>query len=159
MRYTACIAIALTSALAAVPLATATEVSRDEYVAMVEPICKKNREANERTLKGVRAKVKAGKLKVAARQFTKAAAALRRALSELKAVPQPAADRARLTKWLGYIEIEVGLLRKAASKLKKGDKTGALFMQARLKRNANLANRQVLPFEFRYCNVDPSKLT
>ena len=47
-------------------LAGAAEITRDEYVERVEPICKANTEANEKILSGVRADVKQNKLKLAA---------------------------------------------------------------------------------------------
>src|SRR5262245_54780585 len=78
----------------------AEEVTRPEYKAMVEPICKTNTEANEKILKGVRRKVQQGKLKPAGRQFTRASTALQKTLSQLREVPQPAADEERLGEWL-----------------------------------------------------------
>jgi hypothetical protein len=146
-------------ALLAVPLAEATETTRPEYRETVEPICKTNTIANERILKGVRAEVKAGKLKAAAVQFAKAGAALKGTWRQLGAVPQPAADQARLTKWLGYVKTEADLFQRTAKKLKAGDKIGAQAMVIRLTHNADQANNQVLPFEFRYCKFEPSKFT
>lgn len=151
------VVMALT-ALAA-PFAQAAEITRDEYKEQVEPICKANVQANEKILKGVRAKVKAGKLKAAGTQFSQAANALHKAVVQLKAVPQPTADEARLAKWLKYVQEEEGLFRKTASKLKAGDKNGAQAMVIRLTHNANQANNQVLPFEFKYCRFEPSKFT
>lgn len=83
--------------------AGATEVSRASYREAAEPICKANTEANERILSGVRAEVRQGKFAAASAQFTKAARALKATLKELRALPQPAADRTRLAKWLGYV--------------------------------------------------------
>ena len=134
-------------------------MTRESYKEAVEPICKTNEEADKKIREGVKAKVKAGQLKVAAKQFTRAAAALKRAWTQLEAVPQPAADEARLAKWLKYIGTEVELFEKTAKKLKAGDKHGAEAMEIRLIHTANQANIQVLPFEFRYCRVEPSKYT
>ena len=78
---------------------TSPEQTRESYVAQVEPICKTNTKANERILAGAEKKIKEGKLKVAAGQFTQAAAAFGKAVKQIKAVPQPAADAAKLTKW------------------------------------------------------------
>jgi hypothetical protein len=158
-KFGALSAVVLALTLLAVPLAQATEAERESYKEEVEPICKANTKANERILKGVRAKVRAGKLKAAARQFSRAAAALRKTHAELKAVPQPPADRARLTKWLQYVEIEATLFQKTAAKLKAGNKSAAQAMVIRLTQNANKANNQVLVFEFRYCRFEPSKFT
>jgi hypothetical protein len=143
----------------ATSLAMAEEVTRETYKAQVEPICKSNTQANEKILKGVRAEVKAGKLKAAGTQFQKAAAALKKAYLKLKAVPQPAADTAKLAKWLSYVKTEAKLFEEAATALKANKKTRAQTIIAKLYHNAKLANYQVLSFDFRYCKLEPSKFT
>jgi hypothetical protein len=155
--FAALSAFVLTVSMLAAPFAEATEVTRESYKAAVEPICKHNVEADKQILKGVKGKVNQGKLKPAAAQLTKAAAALEKAVKQLKAVPQPTADEAKLAKWLKYTNEEVGLLRSTAKKLKAGDKAGAARMQARLTNTANKANNEVLAFEFKYCHVEPNK--
>jgi formiminotetrahydrofolate cyclodeaminase len=138
-------------------LAADLEEERQTYKTQVEPICKRNREANERVLKGVQKNIEAGKLKLAASQFAKGAAALKKARTQLAAVPKPAADNARLTKWLGYIKTEIELFEKVSKKLKAGDKHGAQRMAIYLRSTANKANNTVLPYEFKYCRVEPSQ--
>jgi hypothetical protein len=125
----------------------------------VEPICKANTAANERILKDVKSEVRAGNLKPAAASFAKAARALKKTLIQLKAVPRPTADAAKLGKWLGYIKTEAEQFEGTAAKLKSGDKNGAQATAIRLTHTANLANNQVLAFEFNYCHVDPSQFT
>jgi hypothetical protein len=139
-------------------LASAEE-TRDTYKAQVEPICKANTEANEKILKGVRQKVKQGKLAIAGKQFGKAADALEKALKQIKAVPQPPADVAKLTKWLSYVEDEAKLFDDGGKALKAGNKTKAQTIVVKLTQTANLANSQVLSFGFRYCKLNPSKFT
>lgn len=157
--FAALSAVVLTLSMLAAPFAEAAEVTRESYKEAVEPICRTNTKANERILKGVRQKVKKGKLKPAATQFTKAAKSTHRALGKLKAVPQPTADEARLSRWLKYIQQEEGYFRKIAKKLKAGNKNGAFKMQLQLEHTANQANNTVLPFEFKYCKVNPSKFS
>lgn len=142
-----------------VGLASADEAERDSYTATVEPICKTNTKTNERVLKGVQTKVKQGKLPQAGTQFTKAATALKAAYAELKAVPQPPADSAKLKKWLDYVKKEADLFQAAGVALKAGNKTKAQTMVVKLTHNANLANLQVLNFDFTYCRFEPSKFT
>lgn len=154
MKFALAAALAL---LVSVPLAFAAEQTRESYVAQVEPICKSNTKANEQILKGVKAEVRAGKLKPAATQLSKAAKALKRTLAQLKAVRQPSADKAKLTKWLGYIKIEVELFERTAKKLKAGDKPGAERMSVLLTHESNLVNDAVLGFNFHYCHAEPSK--
>lgn len=148
--------ILLLLSLSSMALADLTE-ERQAYKAQAEPICKKNREANERVLKGVKKNISAEKLTLAATQFAKGATALKKARTQLAAVPKPAADSARLTKWLGLIKTEVELFEKVSKKLKTGDKHGAQRMAIYLTSTAKRANNTVLPYEFRYCQVDPSQ--
>jgi hypothetical protein len=154
-------ALSLAAVLLAIaaPLALGAEQTREGYVAAVEPNCKATTHASEKILKGVQAEVKAGKLGPAAAQFFKAATALKKTLGQLKAVPQPAADAAKLTKWLGDIEGEAKLFEATAKKLKAGDKVGAQRMAILLTHEANLANDEVLVFDFKYCRAEPSKFT
>jgi hypothetical protein len=139
--------------------AFAAEVSRDEYKEAAEPICKTSAKENERILSGVRNEVRQGKLKTAAVKFSKASKAQAKALKQLEALSQPAADEARLSKWFGYLKIEAELFEQAGTKLKAGDKPGAEHIFAKLTPNANKANNQVLPFEFRYCRLEPQKFS
>jgi hypothetical protein len=139
--------------------AFAAEVTREEFKAAAEPICKSSAQANERILANVRKEVKAGKLKVPAAQFAKASKEQSAALKKLEALPRPAADEARLEKWLGLLGTEGELFAAAGRKLKAGDKPGAEHVFAKLPRVANEANVQVLPFGFRYCRQEPSKFT
>jgi hypothetical protein len=151
-------AFALALLTAALP-ALAAEVTRDSYREAVEPICKTNTEANERILKGVRKEVKQGKLKPAASRFEKAAKELRKTVRELKVVPQPAADKARLSKWLGIVGEEASYFQTAGEQLRAGNKVAAQETVLRLTHNASKANNVVIPFEFRYCRLEPSKFT
>jgi hypothetical protein len=137
--------------------ATAAETSRGEFVAAAEPICKANTGANERILTKVRSEVRAGELKPAAIAFESAAKALAATLGELKALPRPKADAARLESWFSDIEVEAGLFETTARKLRAGDRAGAERMSAKLTRAAGQANDEVLPFEFRYCRAEPSR--
>lgn len=155
----AMVAIAALAVLASASLALAAETTRAEYTAQVEPICKANTQANEKILKGVKAKVKQGKLAQAGKQFAQAAAALKKTYTQLKAVPRPTADIAKLTKWLSYVKEEASLFEKTASALKSGNKNKAQRMVIKLTHNANLANDQVLSFDFHYCRFEPSKFT
>ncbi len=139
--------------------AFAAEVSRDEYKEAAEPICKTSAKANERILAGVSKEVKQGKLKVPAAKFAKASKEQTQTLKKLEVLPQPAADEARLGKWLGYLKIEAELFEAAGRKLKAGDKPGAEHVFAKLTPNANKANNQVLPFEFHYCKLEPQKFS
>jgi len=154
------IAVAGLMALAlGVPMAAAAELSRDEYVARVEPICKANTEANKRIFRGAESEVKAGEFAKASTHFKRAVIAFERTIKLLKGVPQPAEDEARLSKWIGYLEAESSLLGKIGKALAGGDKYKAQNYSVRLNRNSNLANNTVLGFGFDYCRIDPSRFS
>src|ERR1700686_4403550 len=97
------LALSTTAAFLLIVSFAYAETSRSEYKEKVEPICKANTLANEKTLHGVKAEVKKGKLKRPAKAFSTAAKALKATLGELEAVTQPEADKGTLSKWFGYI--------------------------------------------------------
>jgi|SRR5918996_1434421 hypothetical protein len=144
---------------AALPALAADEVSRAEYKAMVEPICKTNTEANDKILKGVRSKVQQGKLKPAGRQFIRAAAALQKALRQLKAVPRPAADEERLSEWLKRIGDQQVLLQKIGKALIEEKRRKAESLSAKLFTGARLTNAVVVSFGFNHCRFETSNYT
>jgi hypothetical protein len=137
--------------------ALGAEVTRDEYVARAEPICKANTEANQRIFKGAKDQVKEGRYKAASSHFFKAKQALAKTVTQLGALPQPTADEAKLQKWIGYLGTERDLLGKIGTALRHEDKPGAQQLSVRLNRNSNLANNTVLAFGFDYCRIDPSR--
>jgi hypothetical protein len=140
-------------------MAAATELTRDEYVARVEPICKTNTEANVRIFKGAKEQVKSGKLKQGSTHFLRAATALDKTIKQLEAVPKPPADEAKLTKWLGYLHAESGYFQKIGQALAANNKFKAQNLSVKLNRNSNLANNAVLAFGFNYCRIDSSRFS
>jgi hypothetical protein len=139
--------------------AAAGEVTRDSYREAVEPICKADTQANERILAGVKSEVRAGRLKPAAAQFARASRALKAAITQLQNVPAPPADATRLSKWLGKVSNEAGYFEAVAKKLRAGDKAGAERLVNKLTTEADAANNVVIPFEFTYCRLEPSRFT
>jgi hypothetical protein len=139
--------------------AVAVAIERPEYVDQVEPICKKNKEASDRLLSGVKKMVKQDKLKQAGTAFKKAAAALEKAQKELSGVEKPSADSAKLTKWLSEIKSEVALMKTISAKFTQGNKSKATSLAVKLQNNATKANNLVIVFQFNYCKIDPSKYT
>jgi hypothetical protein len=143
--------------LACCSLAFAAETTRSEYVAVVEPICKANTNANERILHNVKREVIQGKLKPAAAALAKASKALDATYAQLRAVPQPAADTSTLTKWLGEVKHGAALFAETAGALRVGNKAKASKDESKLTHNAVLANDTVMFFEFHYCHFEPSR--
>ncbi len=154
------VALALVALLAAGAVAaTSPTQTRESYVAAVEPICKTNTKANEQILAGVRKKIQKGQLAVAAGQFAKASSAFGKAVKQIKAVPQPPADTAKLGKWFGHLEEETKLLGEIGKALKADKKSKAQTLSVRLTHNGNIANNAVLGFDFDYCLIDSSKFS
>jgi len=139
--------------------AVAVAIERPEYVDLVEPICKKNKEASDRLLSGVKKLVKKDKLKQAGTAFKKAAAALEKAQKELSVIEKPTADSAKLTKWLSEIKAEVALMKTISAKFTQGNKSKATSLAVKLQNNATKANNLVIVFQFNYCKIDPAKYT
>jgi hypothetical protein len=140
-------------------IASGTPEERAAYKTEVEPICKTNKEASEKYLKGVKTMVKNNKLKQAGTAFSKAAAALEKAQKALAAVHQPPEDSAKLTKWLSDIKGEVSLMKTIAAKFKAGDKSKGSSLTVKLTHNANVANSLVIAYQFDNCKIDPSKFS
>lgn len=157
MTATSGLAALLLLLAASMAFGAGLEEERQAYKAKVEPICKQNRQANERVLKGVKSNIKSGKLSLAGTQFAKAAVALKKARTQLMAVPQPSADSSRLTKWLGLVKTEIELFERVSMKLKVGDAHSAQRMALLLTSTVNRANNTVLPYEFNYCRVQTSQ--
>jgi len=154
------LALALAVALLAslpVALAAEGELTRAEYVERVEPICKANSDANSRILKGVKDQVKADQLAPAGKRFIRASSALGTAVGKIAAVPQPSADTAKLTKWIGYLKDEKTFLQKIGQALKAKDKFHAQKLAVELNKNNNNANNTVISFGFEECRIDSSR--
>lgn len=148
---------ALVALAACASIALAEELTRDEYVARVEPICKNNSEANSRILKGVKQQVQKGDLVPAGKRFIQASTALGKSVTQIAAVPQPAEDAAKLGKWIGYLKKEKVYLQKIGKYLKAEDKYRAQKQAVELNRNNNRANNTVISFGFHECRIDSSK--
>ena len=132
-------------------------VERERYVAEAEPICKTNVLANKRIFQGAKTEVKEGKLKLASKHFFRAATAFGKTIGELTALPQPAYDTARLTRWLGILKTEKEIILKIGRALAAEQKRKANSHAIELNRNSNKANNAVLTFGFDYCRLEPSR--
>ena len=137
--------------------AFAADITREDYAARAEPICKVNTKANQKIFKGVRKMVTQNKLGLASKRFKRASASLRKTINQLAALPQPTGDEQRLAKWLKYLRVQRDFLAKIGKALSAGNKFQAQNFIVRLRRNSNLANNTVLAFEFNFCRIDQSR--
>ncbi len=147
--------------LAAVPVAMAAESESEEerqaYVERVEPICAASTKSNSTILKGVKEQVKQGKTGPAGKRFIRAAGVLNKSTAKIAQVPQPPADEAKLTKWIGYLKSEGSFLQQIGKALKGGDKYKAQKLAVKLNTNNNKANNTVISFGFKECRIDSSR--
>jgi hypothetical protein len=141
------------------PVLAVAELTPDEYIARVEPICKANTLANKQIFSGAKGEVQAGKLSEAARRFKRAHTVFEKTIAQIKRVPQPAEAEAPLGKWIGYLEVESALIARIGAALGDGDKYKAQNLSVRLNRNSNLANNAVLSLDFDYCLIDPARFS
>lgn len=130
--------------------------TRAEYKAAVEPICKRNKQANSRILKGVRGQVQRGRLVPAGRRFIFASRALTKAVRQIARVPRPPEDVARLKRWITYLNRERIYLLWIGKALIRNNKFQAQKLAVQLNRNNNRANNVVIAFGFRECRIDSS---
>lgn len=143
--------------LVAAPSALGEDLTRAEYVAKLEPICKANAKANARILKGVKGQVQRGELVPAGRRFVRASNALGRSVSQMARVPRPSADAPRLKTWFTLLNRQRDLLRRVGQALQAKNKFRAQKEAVQLNRNNNRANNTVISFGFKHCRIDSSK--
>jgi len=157
------LALVAVAAFAAAPVAATAEeegeVSREEYVAGAEPICKQNVLANKRIFKGATAEVKAGELKRASKHFFRAATAFGGTIRQLAALQAPAADASRLERWLAVLRDEKSLIQRIGQALAAENKHRAESLSVDLNRNSGRANNVVVSFGFDYCRIEPSRFS
>lgn len=158
MRKTIGITLLLAATLAAPTTAAAAEApTRDEYVDQLEATCKPDAEATQRVMKGVRADVRAERLKPAARKFATATAIFGGTVREMSAEPRPTADKARLAKWFTYLNRQESYLVQITGQLRQEHAIKAQRLTARFIHTGNLANNVVLAFGFDWCSFKFSR--
>jgi hypothetical protein len=154
--FAAILAIAV-MAQCAVASAEEAGPSRVEYVKQLEDVCRPEAEATQRAMKHARMDVRESKLSVAAAKFDKAAKIFGGTVDQISKVPQPSADKSRLTEWFGYLEQQTEYLKEIGMQLHKGKTIKAQRLFPRFIHNGNLANNEVLAFGFNYCNFEFSR--
>lgn len=137
----------------------ADEPTRETYVAAVEPICKRDREAGERILSGARERINDGELAVAGGQLIRASERFGATIGQLVAVPRPPADEAKLQKWFGFLRIVKERIRKTGKLYREGERLRATHESIRAERSGNAANNVSFAFRFRYCRLGRSRFS
>jgi len=151
------IAALLAMALVAAAAAHADEeITREGYVARVEPICKRNTMASQRILKGAQARIKSHEFVPAGRQFIRVSVAFAHGIKQIAAVPRPVADDARLRKWIKFLGIVKRRLRNVGRFLKTDEQLKATHEKINVERSSNAANNVGFVFGFDYCRLTRS---
>jgi hypothetical protein len=157
-------ALSLTLALAAVlivavSVASAAGPTRAEYLAQTEPICQANTDGNRTILKGVQKKIRNQQFAPAGKQFLRAAAAFKKTINQVDAVPKPDADIALLTPWIAKLRQAQTMLQRIGSLVKKKKAFKAQGIVVKLSRHAIQTNNSVAGFGFESCQLQASRFT
>jgi hypothetical protein len=154
----AAIVVALLLAVGVAAVAgAAEEISREEYVARLEQICKPGSDATERAVRGVRSDVRRERLAVAGRKFAKAKRIFAGTVRSISVVPRPAADRSTLKRWFSALGQEQLYLGQMVKTLRADDVAGFQRVSARFIHEGNKANNAVVSFGFEYCSFKPTR--
>ena len=150
-------ALTVLSAPAALGAESAEAPTRAEYVAQLERICKPGSLATQRAVRGMRADVRAERLRVAAGKFARAKQIFARTVDSISVVSRPVDDRATLSRWFSALDKEEVLLGRIVSSLKAEDVARFQRVSADFIHQGNKANNVVVSFGFNYCAFKPSR--
>jgi len=156
LRIAAFLAVLLALALADSSQA-APDVSRAEYVARLEKICKPDSEATLRAVRGTRGDVRAERFRRAAAKVVAAKRIFTGTIHAISGVPRPAADGDTLGRWFAALKREAGALGRTAASLGAEDIPRFQRVWAEFIHEGNKANNVVVSFGFNYCTFKPSR--
>ena len=140
--------------LAVVPTVAGAEQTRETYKAQVEPICAANRQANERIMAGARERVNKGDLAPAGGQFIRASDSVGKLAKQLAAVPAPAGDERRISRWLQLIRLLKTRLHNVGKYFKAGEEIKGTHESILAERAGLSANNISIVFHFRACRFN-----
>lgn len=149
---TAAVLIA-TLAVAAVSLAAeaSEEQTRESYSARVEPICKQNREANERIMEGSRERINQDEFRQVSAQFKRLSTSVAGLANRLEKVPAPVADERRIRRWIYFIRLLKNRLRNVGRYYGEGLEIKGTHESILAERSGVSANNLMVVFPLRYC--------
>lgn len=152
MRRRSGTAVAIALALLAVaPLARGDEQTRESYKAAVEPLCKANREANERIMAGARDRVNKNQLEPVGKQFVRLSESFGGLIKQLAPVPAPPGDTHRVERWFDSMRLLKQRLRNVGKYYKAEEKIKAAHESILAERSGISANNTSIVFHFHYC--------
>jgi hypothetical protein len=135
------------------PLADGEEPAqtRESYKVAVDPLCKANREANERIMAGARERVNKDQLKPAGKQFIRLSESFGGLIKQLTPVPAPPADAHRVERWFDSMRLLKQRLRNVGKYYKAEEKIKATHESILAERSGISANNTSIVFHFTYC--------
>ncbi len=137
--------------LGAVPLAHGEEQTRETYKARIEPICKANREANERIMEGAQRRVNQREYEAVGKQFIRVSESFGGLIPKLGAVPPPVGDERRVERWFEQLRLVKTRLRQTGRYYKEGEDIKAAHEAILAERSGIAANNISIVFKVRYC--------
>ncbi|HYP55709.1 MAG TPA: hypothetical protein VEQ41_05330 [Solirubrobacterales bacterium] len=159
MKSARALAAALVATLAVATIAHgAEEPTREAYVAAIEPICKRDREASEKLLADTKQAVRDGRLDAAGRQLIRASRRFNGTIRQLVAVPRPPADDAKLRKWFKFLRIVRDRIRQTGVFYREDKELQATHESIRAEKSGNAANNVSFSFKVKYCRLSRSRL-
>jgi hypothetical protein len=156
---TAALVVVAMLAIAVPAFAIGEPPTQEEYVAAVEPICKRDKEAAEEILEGARDNINGGRLRVAGSQLIRAAKRFGATIRQLLAVPRPPADEVKLQKWFEFLRIVKTRLAQTGKLYKEGKRLEATHESIRTERSGNAANNVSFSLGFRDCRMSRSRFS
>jgi hypothetical protein len=156
---TAWLATVAALALAVPAFGIAEPPSEGEYVGAVEPICKRDKEAAERILRGARDNIREGRLRAAGEQLIRASRRFATTIGQLVEVPRPPTVEEKLQKWFRFLRKVRDRLRQTGVYLREGRRLAATHEQIRTERSGNAANNVSFSLGFRECRMSRSRFS
>ncbi len=149
--------LAATLAVAAPAFAIVNPPTEAEYVAAVEPICKRDREAAEQILVGVQDNIREDRLRVAGNQLLRASRRFGATIGQLIEVPRPTAQEEKLQKWFGFLRKVKTRLAQTGKLYKEAKELQATHESIRTERSGNAANNVSFSLGFRDCRMSRAR--
>ncbi len=129
----------------------AAEQTRESYKAQIEPICKTNREANERIMDGAQRRVNKREFTAVGNQFIRVSESFGQLIPKLAAVPPPSGDMHRVKRWFEQMRLLKTRLRQTGKYYKGGEDIRATHEGILAERSSIAANNISIVFKVRYC--------
>lgn len=143
-------ALALLLAVAS-PAPAAPAESRDQYVAMLDPVCLKDYNRTTPLLRGMQRRIERGRYADAARRVARATRIFDGTIRRTRAIEPTPADRQIVNRWFRQLKIQSRYLHRMVKLIKTKKKPRIYRFQRKIMRNTAKANNIVFLFDFKHC--------